>query len=102
MQTHWHPRLAFVDVFMPRTKDPSTIDTMVHPPRLPADRLAYSIIGAADALSISRSRIYELVANGEVGTCKIGKRTVIPAAELTAFLERHRVARAAAVEVDAI
>jgi excisionase family DNA binding protein len=63
--------------------------------------LAYSVAEAAQALSISRSRIYELVATGEVGICKIGKRTVIPAAELTKFLDRHRVATGPTfVEVD--
>jgi excisionase family DNA binding protein len=56
-------------------------------------RLAYGIEGAADALDISRSRIYELIASGEIAACKVGKRTIIPAAELTAFLDRHRVAR---------
>jgi excisionase family DNA binding protein len=65
------------------TKDPTGLGT---------DRLAYSVAEAANALSISRSRIYELVATGEVGICKIGKRTVIPAIELTDFLDRHRVA----------
>ena len=57
-----------------------------------SSRLAYGIDGAADALDISRSRIYELIARGEISACKIGKRTIIPAAELTAFLDRHRVA----------
>jgi len=53
--------------------------------------LAYSIESAADALGLSRSRIYELIAAGGIVPCKVGKRTIIPAAELTAFLERHRV-----------
>src|SRR5712692_6982275 len=56
-------------------------------------RLAYGIDDAADALDLSRSRIYELIAAGEIAACKVGKRTIIPAAELTAFLERHRVER---------
>jgi excisionase family DNA binding protein len=56
-------------------------------------RLAYGIEGAADALDLSRSRIYELIAAGEIVACKVGKRTIIPATELAAFLERHRVAR---------
>jgi excisionase family DNA binding protein len=58
----------------------------------PLPRLAYGINDAADALGLSRSRIYELIARGEISACKIGKRTIIPAAELTAFLDRHRVA----------
>jgi len=55
--------------------------------------LAYGVIAAAAALDLSRSRIYELISDGEIGACKIGKRTVIPASELTAFLDRHRVTR---------
>jgi excisionase family DNA binding protein len=56
-------------------------------------RLAYGIEDAAEALDLSRSRIYELIAAGEIAACKVGKRTLIPAAELTAFLDRHRVVR---------
>jgi excisionase family DNA binding protein len=56
-------------------------------------RLAYGIEDAANALGLSRSRIYELIAAGEIAACKVGKRTIIPTAELTAFLERHRVER---------
>ena len=59
----------------------------------PLSRLAYGIDDAADTLDLSRSRIYELIAAGEIAACKVGKRTIIPAAELTAFLDRHRVER---------
>jgi excisionase family DNA binding protein len=59
----------------------------------PFPRLAYGIDDAADALDLSRSRIYELIAAGEIAACKVGKRTIIPVTELTAFLERHRVER---------
>ncbi len=55
--------------------------------------LAYGIEDAADALGLSRSRLYELVAAGEIAVCKVGKRTIVPVAELTAFLDRHRVVR---------
>jgi excisionase family DNA binding protein len=58
-----------------------------------SSRLAYGIEDAASALDLSRSRIYELIAAGEIAACKVGKRTIIQAAELTAFLDRHRVAR---------
>jgi excisionase family DNA binding protein len=62
-----------------------------------SSRLAYGIDDAAAALGLSRSRIYELIAAGEIAACKVGKRTIIPAAELTAFLDRHRVARLSGV-----
>lgn len=62
-----------------------------NPPN-PLSRLAYGIEHAAATLGLSRSRLYELIAAGEIAACKVGKRTIIPATELTAFLDRHRVA----------
>jgi excisionase family DNA binding protein len=75
----------------------TVIDTAIAPlePAIPLIRLAYTIGEAALALSLSRSRIYELLACGEITACKIGRRTVIPAPELIAFLDRHRVSRLA-------
>ena len=49
-------------------------------------KLAYSIPEAATAISIGRSKLYELIAEGRVETRKIGKRTVIPAASLHRLL----------------
>jgi excisionase family DNA binding protein len=67
-----------------------------HPTSGPAlTKLAYSIPNAAEALSISRSRLYQLLEKGEISSCKIGKRTVIQASELIGFLDRHRVERLA-------
>ena len=76
---------------MPRTK--VVLPNQQHAPAAAVSRLAYGIDDAANALDLSRSRIYELIAAGEITACKVGKRTIIPAAELTAFLERHRVER---------
>ena len=50
-------------------------------------KLAYSIPEAASAISIGRSKLYELIAEGRIETCKISKRTVIPAASLHRLLE---------------
>jgi len=50
-------------------------------------KLAYSISEAANAISIGRSKLYQLIAEGSVETRKIGKRTVIPAASLHRLLE---------------
>jgi len=61
-------------------------------PETPIPRLANRIEVAAAALGLSRSRLYELIAAGEIAACKVGRRTIIPAIELTAFLDRHRVA----------
>ena len=50
-------------------------------------KLAYSIPEAANAISIGRSKLYELIAAGTIETRKIGKRTVIPAQSLYRLLE---------------
>ena len=50
-------------------------------------KLAYSIKEAASALSLGRSRIYELLNEGKLESRKIGKRTVIPTASLHRLLE---------------
>lgn len=50
-------------------------------------KLAYSIAEAAAAVSIGRSKVYALIAEGRLETRKIGKRTVIPAASLAELLE---------------
>ena len=57
----------------------------MHPAEHP--KLAYSIAEAANAISIGRSKLYELIAEGRLETRKIGKRTVIPAASLAKLLE---------------
>ena len=50
-------------------------------------KLAYSISEAAHAISIGRSKIFLLIAEGKIETRKIGRRTVIPAASLHRLLE---------------
>ena len=50
-------------------------------------KLAYSIPEAAAAVSIGRSKVYTLIAEGRLEARKIGKRTVIPAASLAKLLE---------------
>lgn len=78
---------------MPKTEVAATTSDPQCASTTPLPRLAYGIDAAADTLDLSRSRIYELIAAGEIAACKVGKRTIIPATELTVFLERHRVAR---------
>ena len=54
---------------------------------LTSTKLAYSIPEAAAAVSIGRSKLYALIAEGRLETRKIGKRTVIPAESLVRLLE---------------
>lgn len=45
---------------------------------------------------ISRSHLYQLIRDGELATVKVGSRTMIPQAELDAFVQRHRTHSGAA------
>jgi len=45
-------------------------------------RLAYSLTEAQVATGLSRSTLYRLMARGELGTVKRGKRRLIPSGEL--------------------
>jgi excisionase family DNA binding protein len=80
---------------MPRTKAAKSIIQPHVNTASELPRLAYGVDVAAGALGLSRSRIYELIADGEITACKVGKRTIISATELITFLERHRVERLA-------
>ena len=53
-------------------------------------RLLYRPSEAAESLGISRARLYQLLAGGELGSVKIGASRRIPAAELDAFVRRLR------------
>jgi excisionase family DNA binding protein len=51
-----------------------------------ASMLAFSVQGAARALSISVRTVYRHLAAGELAGCKDGNRTLIAADELVRFL----------------
>jgi excisionase family DNA binding protein len=53
------------------------------------DRLAYRVWEAATLVGVSRSKMYELVAAGEVPTMRIGSAVRIPAEALRAWVARH-------------
>lgn len=48
--------------------------------------IAYRVAEASKAVGLSRSRIYELIADGTLEARKIGGATVIPAASLRALV----------------
>jgi excisionase family DNA binding protein len=54
--------------------------------------IAYSIADAARSLGVGRTKLYELVGQGEIAVVKIGSRTLVPHNELVAFLDRRRFA----------
>ena len=49
--------------------------------------LAYSIREACRISSLGRTCLYQLIREGRLKTCKIGKRTLIPAASLRALID---------------
>jgi excisionase family DNA binding protein len=53
---------------------------------VPSPQLAYSPGGSAQALGISRSKLYELIAAGQLKVVKLGSRTLILHSELVRFL----------------
>lgn len=48
--------------------------------------IAYSIADACAVSSIGRTRLYQLIAEGRLEACKIGRRTLIPAEALRALI----------------
>ena len=53
-------------------------------------KLLFRTEEAADRLGVSRARLYELMACGEVRSVKIGSSRRIPAVDLEAFVTRLR------------
>jgi len=51
-----------------------------------AMKLAYSVLEACDLLSIGRTTLYGLIKSGNLQARKVGRRTLIPAKCLEAFL----------------
>ena len=48
--------------------------------------IATSVNGAAKALSIGRTTIYELINSGKLETVKLGRRTLIKTASIRALI----------------
>lgn len=49
---------------------------------------ALNIRNACDRLSVSRTRLYELIGRGDIAAIKIGRRTMILEAEIARFLSQ--------------
>ncbi|URD60468.1 helix-turn-helix domain-containing protein [Sphingomonas sp. KRR8] len=49
--------------------------------------LALRVNDAAAYIGLSRSRLYELIADGVIEARKLGARTVVPTSSLRAFVE---------------
>lgn len=55
-----------------------------------SDKLVYSVTEAAEALSIGRTLVFQLIRAGELGSIKIGHRRLITRADLEAFVASLR------------
>lgn len=55
-----------------------------------SERLLYTIDEAAAALSISRTKLYEILAGHEIESVHIGRSRKIPADALRTYVERLR------------
>lgn len=57
------------------------------------------VLGVKDAaafIGLSRSRLYELISDGQIEARKLGSRTVVPTASLKAFVASAPLMREAA------
>jgi hypothetical protein len=63
----------------------------VSTPKEPSSPIALSIAGAVGACggAISRTRLFSLVKSGEIDARRVGRRTVIVADSLRAYIERQ-------------
>lgn len=52
--------------------------------------MLYSVEDVIARTSLGRSKVYELLASGELGSVKVGRRRLIPARSLDEFVERLR------------
>lgn len=51
-------------------------------------KLAYSVDEACSATSLGRTAVFDLLRRGEIASVKVGRRRLIPAASLDAYLGR--------------
>lgn len=55
-----------------------------------ADRITVRIKEACRITGIGRSKLYELIAEGEIAIVKVGAMTLVPVSELEQFIRRRR------------
>lgn len=49
-----------------------------------------TVVEAAEIIGLSRSKVYELLADGELPSIRIGRTRRIDTVDLDAFIDRHR------------
>jgi excisionase family DNA binding protein len=53
------------------------------------DRLAHSVSEAAELLALGRTKTWELVHTGELGSVRVGRRVVVPLSAIEDYLDRR-------------
>ncbi|OYQ35722.1 hypothetical protein CHU93_01445 [Sandarakinorhabdus cyanobacteriorum] len=66
---------------------PSSPPPRVPPLVIPPSKLAYSVKDACALIGLSRSKIYALMASGELGSIRVGGRRLIPADAIRRLFE---------------
>lgn len=56
------------------------------------EKVGYSIEEAAQSLGVGRTTVYELMNRGDLESVKVGRRRIIPADAVGAFLAARRAA----------
>lgn len=79
---------AVADVSHGRSDDVSAADQPAN-----AQRLAYSVREVASALGISNDLVRSMVQRGELQAIRLGRRVVIPAAELDRYVQQPAATR---------
>ncbi len=54
------------------------------------DKLVFSVDEAAELLSIGRTTAFQLIADGRLGSLKVGHRRLVPRQDLEAFIVANR------------
>ena len=56
---------------------------------MPVERILYRPAEAAEAIGVSRSRVYELINSGEIPSIKVGGVRRVPVDKLRDWVEQH-------------
>lgn len=56
----------------------------------PTERITVRVPRAAELLGIGRTKLYELIAAGEVDVVKLGRATLITMRSIEALIDRHK------------
>lgn len=52
-----------------------------------SERLLYSVDDAMAQLSVSRTRVYELIRSGQLVSVKVGRRRLVPAVAIASYVD---------------